>query len=149
MTKTNLQLINFINYARSYGKVDNDGKPIANPPKTKWTYALERMDKRLTDQLETYHTALADLQIEHAATEKEGGPILVDERGNFRYTKDGLRARREAQKKLLAVEITFEPYYATEVPKDLSQAEKEVAAGFVLREEEAIPPPDEEPDPVA
>lgn len=138
MTKTNLQLINFINYARTYGKVDNDGKPIANPQKTKWTYALERMEKRLTDLVEAYSTKLADIQIDHAATEKEGGPILTDAQGNFRYTKEGWRARRTAQKELLSVEIEFEPYYATEVPKDLSQLEKEVCAGFVLREEEAV-----------
>lgn len=135
MTKTNLQLINFINFARTYLQKFQE--------KTKFRYSLEKMDKRLTGPIETYSTKLADLQIEHAATEKEGGPILTDEQGNFRYTIAGLRARRQAQKELLEGEINFEPYYATEVPKDLSQAEKEVCAGFVLREEEV--PADEEP----
>lgn len=138
-TQTNLQLINFLNFARTYGKIDKEGKPILNPSKTKWTYALERMDKRLKKLLESYQEALGDLQIEHAATEGPGGPILTDADGKFRYTKEGLRARNKAQKELLERPVEFEPYYATEVPENLSEGEKEVCAGFVLPENAAGP----------
>lgn len=139
MTKTNLQLINFINFSRLYGKVDKDGKAIPNPPKTKWTYALERMEKRLTPQIEAYQEAAADLQIEHAATDEKGA-IMTEPDGRFRYTKEGLLARNKAQKKLMNQTVEFEPYYATDLPENLSQIEKETCAGFVLKEEDAAPP---------
>lgn len=131
MAKTNLQLINFLNFARFYL---NEHKE-----KTKFGYALERIDKRLKKPLENYQDAMNDLQIEHAATEGGGGPILTDADGKFRYTKEGLRARNKAQKELLEKLVEFEPHYATEVPENLSEVEKEVCAGFVLPEEAAGP----------
>lgn len=144
MTKTNLQLVNFINFARLFGKVAKDGKPITDPPKTKWTYALERMEKRLKPQIEAYQEAQGDLQIEHAATDEKGA-ILTEPDGRFRYTKDGLRARNKAQKELMEKTVEFEPYYATELPENLSEIEKETCAGFVLKEEEAAAPAEEVP----
>lgn len=133
MTKTNLQLVNFINFARLFmGQ---------NKEQTKFRYSLERMDKRLKPQISDYNDALTDLQIEHAATDGDKGPVLTDEKGNFRYTKDGLRARNKAQKDLLEKTVAdFEPYFATELPENLSQIEKEVCAGFVVKEEDAAPP---------
>jgi hypothetical protein len=125
MTKTNRQLINFINFARLFMQQHKE--------QTKFRYALERMDKRLGKQIESYTEAVADLQIEHAATDEKQA-ILTDEQGNFRYTKDGIRARNKAQRELLEQPVEIEPYMATEVPDDLSDAEKQACAGFVIPE---------------
>lgn len=131
MTKTNLQLVNFINFARIFLQQHKEN--------TKFRYALERMDKRLTPQIESYAEAVADLQIEHAAIDEKGA-LLTDDKSNFRYTKDGLRARNKGQRDLLDKPLDdFEPYFATEVPDNLSQIEKETCAGFVLKEEDAAP----------
>lgn len=132
MTKTNLELVNFINFARGYLQQHKE--------QTKFRYALERMEKRLGPQCEAYTEALADLQIEHAATD-ENQAILTDEKGNFRYTKDGLRARHKAQKELVEKPVEIEPYLATEVPEDLGETEKIVASGFVMPE---LPPKEQE-----
>lgn len=131
MTKTNLQLVNFINFARLYAG--------QHPEQTKFRYALERTEKRLEKAIQTYSDALSDLQIEHAATDEKGA-LLTDDKGGFRYTKDGLRGRNKGQRDLLQTNIAeFEPYYATELPENLSQIEKEVCAGFVIAEEDAAP----------
>ncbi len=127
MPKTNQQLVAFINYARGYLQSNQD--------QTKFRYALERMDKRLKPQIEEYSDALNDLQIEHAATDGHGA-LLADEQGNFRYTKDGLRGRNKAQRELLEKAVEFEPYFATELPSELTDREKVVCAGFVIPQEE-------------
>src|SRR6476660_6167906 len=100
MTKTYQQLVAFINYARTYLQQHKEQK-------SKYTYALERMDKRLAKPTEDYTEALGDLQIEHAATD-EKGTLLTDEKGQFRYSKDGLRARNKAQRALLEKTFEFE-----------------------------------------
>jgi hypothetical protein len=134
MTKTNLQLINFVNFARGFLQQHKE--------QTKFRYALERMEKRLAKPIEGYQEAVADLQIEHAATD-ETQAILTDVQGNVRYTKDGIRARNKAQRDLLENPVEIEPYMATEVPDDLRDAEKQACAGFVLPE---LPAPEEPND---
>lgn len=127
MKKTNLQIINFINFARCYMK--------ENPEPTKFRYALERMEKRAVKAHEPAAEKLADLNIEYAATDGEGGPVLTEPDGRFRYTKEGIRKRNAAQKELLAAEVEIEPYIATEPPQvELTDAEKEVFAGFVIEQ---------------
>lgn len=128
MKKTNLQLINFINFARLYMAKHSEA--------TKFRHALERMEKRAVKLHEPVAAKQADLNIEHAATEGEGGPVLTDSEGRFRYTKDGIRARNKAQKALLETAVEIEPYFATELPKEaLTPAEKEACSGFVIPEE--------------
>lgn len=130
MTKTNLQLVNFINFARMFIKQHEE--------KTKFRYALERIDKRLEPHTGAYMASLYDLDLEHAATD-EKSVLITGEKEQFRYTKDGLRARSKARQELLAKTFEFEPYFATELPDNLSEVEKQVCAGFVLKEEEAAP----------
>ncbi len=125
MKKTYQQLINFLNFARPYVR--------QNAEQTKFRYALERMDKRLKKILDDYADALNDLQISNAA-EDDRGVLLTDDKGNFRYTKQGLLDRNKAQRDLLQKEIEVDPYYATELPPELSDAEKEICAGFVMPE---------------
>lgn len=128
MEKTNLQIINFLNFARGYLRKQED--------KTKFRYAVERVEKRASKAFDDYSEAMADVQIEHAATESDGGPLLTDAQGGLRFTKEGIRARNKAQKELLSREVEIEPYHATEMSKEpLTDAEKEVCAGFVIQEE--------------
>lgn len=129
MKKTNLQIINFLNFARGYLRT--------NEEKTKFRYALERMEKKASKLFDDYSEAMTKVQIDHAATDADK-VILTDAAGNLRFTKEGLFARNKAQKELLAQEVEVEPYFATELPKEpLSEAEQEVCAGFVLPEQEA------------
>lgn len=134
MTKTNMEIINFINFARDYMKEHE--KP------TKFRYALERMEKRALKVHETYAEGIAEANIENAATDKDGA-ILTDEKGNFRYTKDGIRKRNQEHRALLEKAVEIEPYMATEVPDDLSAQAKQVCGGFVIPAEPAAP--EEEP----
>lgn len=126
MKKTNLQIINFINFARFYLKEHTEP--------TKFRYALERMEKRAAKVHELFIEKLADINIEHAATDKDGA-LLTDQNDGFRFTKEGIRARNKARKELLEAAVELEPYIATEMPKaELIEAEKEVCAGFVIEE---------------
>ena len=128
MTKTNLQIINFLGFAQSYLRKHEE--------KTKFRHAVERMQKRAGKVFEDYQEAMTALQIEHAATESDGGPLLTDAQGNLRFTKEGALNRNKAQKELLAKEIEIESYIATELPKEsLTDAETEACSGFVIPEE--------------
>lgn len=113
---------------------------------TKFKYALTRMLKQIRPLLEDLQERLSDLNVEFAATDRdeekndEGreplGILLTDERGQFRYTKKGLIARNKAHRAVMHEDVEIEPYYASDIP-ELTDSEREVFTGFVLRAEKS------------
>jgi len=115
--------------------------------KTKLSYAIERVmksyAKQMGDLYVAYQDKLTDLNIEHCS---------VDERGNIIepmvYTKEAQRARlkgqREALRALMEAAVEVEPYTASSLPEDLTDAEREAFAGFVLPESTGEEPTGEE-----
>jgi hypothetical protein len=109
----------------------NAGKDRVN---TKLGYAITRLAPRLQKLERKYQNAIADIQIDCCEVD-ERGIILKDERGEFRFTKVGLKDRNRKQLELLEAEIEIEPYYASQAPDDLSESEREAFEGFVLKVE--------------
>ena len=104
-----------------------------NPKETKLRYALKKEMKAATVLLTNYQDQLEDANIEHCAVDDKG-VILRDERGNFRFTKEGLRARNKQINTLFKSTVKIEPYYATDLSDcEFTEDEEEVFAGFVLR----------------
>jgi hypothetical protein len=133
MPRTYEQILTFANAARGYLE-------RSKGQKTKLAYAIERVMKGYetqTTNLETaYRDKLEDIEIEHCS---------VDDRGNiispYVFTKEAqrarLKARKEASAELLKSEVDVTPYMATQIPDDLTEAEREAFAGFVVEEFEA------------
>ncbi len=104
--------------------------------RTKLGYAISRMTARVKKAQERYLAAVEDINIDACATDDKG-IILRDSRGDFTYTRDGLKQRNKLRQELYESEIEVEPYFATQLPDDLTEAEREAFEGFVVREEMA------------
>lgn len=98
---------------------------------TKLGYALTKMDARLQKIQQKYNNRRVDIQIDNCATD-EKGLILKDERGEYRFDKAGLKKCNEELQTLFESEVEIEPYFATQVPDSLTEAEREAFTGFVL-----------------
>lgn len=104
--------------------------------KTKLSYALARMEKQLRPKIDHYLGDLEDRRVEFCEVDKDGA-IRRDANNNFVFTKAGLNNLNKANRELLAKEIEIDPYYATSLPEDLSEAWRVEFEGFVIREEKA------------
>lgn len=95
--------------------------------KSKIAYAIFKISKCLpkSDEILVY------LRIEHCLTDEKTKEILRDDKGNFKYSKEGQLALERAWREELKKEYEFLPYLATELP-ELSDIEKEILDGFVL-----------------
>jgi hypothetical protein len=113
---------------------------VAHPEDRKFRYALRKMVKQAERLWASYTEQSEDLDIEHCAVDKDG-VIRKDERGQVAFTKEGLRKRNAARKALFEADAGVVPFLATDVPAELTEAEREAFAGFVLPDvlEEATP----------
>lgn len=109
-------------------------KDKANPA-TKMGYAIHKMLIRAEQHQNRYNNALADLQADNCATDDKG-VMLRDARGGLEYTKDGFKKLTRDRQALYETSIEVEPYFATLIPADLTDVEKDEFDGFILKAEE-------------
>ena len=122
--KTIEEVLNFGNIANSYiGKLP-EGK------ETKFSYAIRKVAKKVKDSFDYYNDELFNIDVNNCATDEKGN-ILKDERGNFTYSKEGLKNKREELKALLKHKVSFDNYIATEIPEDLTEVEMTSFLDFV------------------
>lgn len=130
MKKNFEQMVTFRLYAGAYLK-------NLNGEKTKLSYAIEKVDKKLQNYFDEYNEAVNDVRIDNAATD-DNGVLLTDEKGNFRFTKEGLKAKNKADKRLSEEwgekKFNVDAYFTTEIPEDLSEEMQSAFAGFVIEE---------------
>lgn len=67
---------------------------------------LEKIAKKAQPFLEQYNEKLEDLRLEHANVD-ENGSLLTDEKGGYKYSKEGTKALNAAVKALLKSEFDF------------------------------------------
>lgn len=103
----------------------------ANPEASKLEYALKKMLKRCAAIMEDYNEKLEDLRIENCI-EDEKGVIARDERGNYQFSKSGLKTLLKAHRTLADQAVSLEDYIATALPENLSGVDRENFAGFVV-----------------
>lgn len=120
---TYTRLITFINIASAWLQ--------ANPKESKLKYALERVMKRAGKLYREFQEKIEDINVELCAVDRDG-VVLRDEKGEYRFTKEGLKSRLHRIRGLEAGEVKIEPYFATEIPKDLPTPVKDALAGFVI-----------------
>jgi hypothetical protein len=111
----------------------------AHKDESKFAYALRKVVKQCQPLVVAYQEHLEDLDIEYCST-GDKDVILTDDKGGMVYTKENLRKRNAARRALFMTLVEVTPYLAASVPEDLSEAEREVLAGFVLPEQTIIDP---------
>jgi hypothetical protein len=110
---------------------DESRRAQQGSPKNKFEHAVGRALKGLRRAAEEHADSTVDINVEHASLDKDGNLVMDGER--FRYSRDGMKARLTALRALMDVEHEVEPYFATEVPEDLTEDERDAFTGFVLR----------------
>jgi len=120
----------FLNVAQSWLSRDREHR------NTKMGYAIMRISIRANKLMDRFREKRDDLDIDFCATD-DNGIVRRNAQGELEYTKEDLKARDQARRKLFRSEVEIEPYYATELPSDLTPIEAEAFSGFVIREEEA------------
>ena len=135
MTKTFKDLFAFLNIANAYQRDD------------KLMYAFKKMTNekngRLQEAMEEWNEAVADLKHNNASVDEKGNIFYVDgpidQSGNksriLTFTPAGQIAVDKGAREMRKKTFEFEPYYATEIPKDLDEFTRETLIGFVIKEE--------------
>lgn len=97
-----LQLVNAINILSG----DKD-HASAN---TKGVKKLQKIGTKMKDHLDAYNEKLEDIRLDNAHTE-ENGCLILDEKGGYKFSKDGLKKMNKDVRTLL--DSTFEFYQFT------------------------------------
>lgn len=77
---------------------------------TKGVKKLQKIGTKIKSELEAYNDKLEDLRLDNAHTD-ESGALLLDDKGGYKFSKDGLKKLNKDIKNLL--EQTFELYQFT------------------------------------
>lgn len=108
-----------------------------HPGRSKFAHALHRVMDRANRTRSAYSEALQDINVDHAATDATTKVILKDQHGGIAMTKEDTKNANAAIRKLYREkEVEIEPYMATDVPDDLTYAEEDAFAGFVIPAQE-------------
>lgn len=97
-----LQLVNAINILSG-----NQEHVSAN---TKGVKKLQKIGTKLKEHLEVYNEKLEDIRLDNAHTE-ENGCLILDDKGGYKFSKDGLKKMNKDVKALL--DSTFDVYQFT------------------------------------
>jgi hypothetical protein len=79
---------------------------IADKGETKIQKKLTKLFDKLKPYYETYTELVDGIRLENAQTD-EKGILILDEKGNYRYSKDGRKKADKELKELLNKEIEF------------------------------------------
>lgn len=128
--KTNREIVDFINLAAVWlNKKD--------VKETKFIYALKKVNKRMMRLFEIYQEGIEDINVKHCAVDGDG-VIKRDDRGQYKFTRDGMQNRNDEIRKLSKESVEIEPYYSNEVPLDLDEVDAETLEGFVIQPEAKV-----------
>jgi hypothetical protein len=110
---------------------------VIGKQETKVQKKLFKFGEKLKSYQEDYVTKVEELRLDNAATD-EKGVLVVNEKGEYRFSKDGLKKLREDIKKLNESEFDFKPIEVLN-PKGLEEFHflKDWVTGVTFDEEEA------------
>ena len=77
---------------------------------SKGSKKLQKIGEKMKTHLDFYNDKLDEIRLDHANTDKDGS-LLVDEKGGYKFTKDGIKEMNKKVKELL--DSTFEFYQFT------------------------------------
>lgn len=139
MKVTTEQVIEFAQTAQAWIAKHEPESVVTQDYKTKFGYALHRVLTQAQKVIQEYRDEVEDLDIAHCLTDDKD-VIVRDERNQLKYTKEAMKLRVAAIRRLLTREVEIKPHISPSVPDGpdgLTFAEKDKFTGFVLREEEA------------
>lgn len=103
----------------TYEKLYNDVLPALNAidmqRKTRLAYAAAKLGKRVEKAAQAFSEARDDLQVEHCLTDEKTGEILLTDKGQRKFSKEGQRALSAAMKAKLVEEVEIVPYFCSDV----------------------------------
>jgi predicted nuclease with TOPRIM domain len=76
--------------------------------KTKTQKKLLKIHEQLKKHYDAYQEKIAELRLDNASVDKDGN-LILDEKGEYKYNKEGLKKLNEAAKELLDVEFEYKP----------------------------------------
>ena len=90
------------------GLVISQINAVIGKQETKVQKKLFKFGEKLKPYQETYVNKVEELRLDNAATDDKG-VLTVDEKGEYKFTKEGLKKLREDIKKLNESEFDFTP----------------------------------------
>ena len=110
---------------------------VIGKQETKVQKKLFKFGEKLKTYQETYVNKVEELRLDNAATD-EKGVLVVNEKGEYRFSKEGLKKLRDDIKKLNESEFDFKPIEVLN-PKGLEEFHflKDWVTGVTFDEEEA------------
>lgn len=81
---------------------------IKGNPEEKVIKKLVKFIEKLKPYNEDYNTKVQDLRLDNAATDKDG-VLILDEKGDYKFNKEGLKKLQEQIKELGEKEFEFKP----------------------------------------
>lgn len=112
----------------------NAQRYIANKPRTKYTYALEKMMSKTSFIERELQEFNQDTSVEYASVDDKGNILIIDEK--MQFTKENQKALTAKIRKYMKGEVEVETYTAQEFPEELGADWEEVFAPFVGKKEE-------------
>jgi len=73
---------------------------------TKGVKKLQKVGEKMKSHLDTYNEKLEEIRLDNANTDKDGS-LLLDEKGGYKYSKEGLKNLNKKVKELLDSEFEF------------------------------------------
>lgn len=73
---------------------------------TKGVKKLQKIGEKLKSHLDSYNEQLEEIRLDNANTDKDGS-LLLDEKGNYKYSKDGLKEVNKKVRLLLDKKFDF------------------------------------------
>lgn len=113
ITKTNQEFLIFYNSVKAY---------LGNSKKNKLSYVLEKIISSNENIIESYKEEVEDLKIDLASVDDRNN-LLINDKGNYSYTKEALKSLKKKLKDLDNKKIIVEGLYIkkTDYPKDIEQ----------------------------
>jgi len=103
---------------------------------SKFGYAYNKFfEKNYAPTLKVLKEELTDSTVDHALEDETTKALLKDEKGEYKYSKEGqkalMKAQREIYEKYNNLEIEVEPYISTFTP-NLTEEEREMLEGTLI-----------------
>lgn len=100
---------------------------------TKFGYACKKfVQKNVVKPIADYDEEIMLCRVNNALTDEKTGELLQDEKGNYKFNKEGtiafMQQSKEIRAKWLAKEVEIEPYIVTDLP-ELTDEQTELFKG--------------------
>lgn len=106
------------------------------PASEKTIYAIKKVAKHAEAVYVKYQESADEKRLEHSLEDRETGAILRDEKGNYKFSKAGLKALTADINKLREIKHEIESHIVVDAEGQFTDAQKEALAGFILPEVE-------------